>query len=129
MNNKKRGTKFERDVCEMLTEAGWWVHFLAPNNSGSQPFDIIAVKDGNAMAIDCKTCVDNIFRINRLEDNQKYAFKKWKDCGNGFAGIYVKHDDRLYIISYDDLVENGGKYDLEENKNLSYSLKKILTYV
>lgn len=127
MNNKKKGMKFEQKVCQMLSRDGWWVHFLSPDNRGAQPFDIIAVKNGNAMAIDCKTCVDNIFRINRLEENQKYAFQKWRDCGNSFAGIYIEHGDRLYIVSYDDLLDNDGKYDLEANKYLSYDLKKILT--
>ncbi len=127
MNNKKKGTKFEQKVCKMLADNGWWVHFLTPDNRGAQPFDIIAVKDGNAMAIDCKTCVDNVFRISRLEENQKYAFQKWQDCGNWFAGIYIEHNDRLYIISYDDLVSNGGKYDLELNKNHSYDINRILT--
>lgn len=100
MNNKAVGTQFEREMCSMLTESGWWVHFMDPNRSGAQPFDIIAVRNGRALAADCKTCVAKNFTIKRLEDNQIMAFDLWIAKGNSAPKIFVKHDGEVYVIDY-----------------------------
>ena len=100
MNNKKLGNAFEKEICKLLAHRGFWVHFIVPDARGAQPFDIIAVKDGKAIAIDCKTCVANNFNINRLEDNQISSFEKWIACGNSDPVIAVKHDHKLYWIPY-----------------------------
>ena len=112
MNNKKLGTKFEKRMVDILSESGYWVHFISPDSRGSQPFDVIAVKNGLAVAIDCKTCKDKIFRIGRLEDNQIMAFEKWISCGNLNPFIAVEHDDQVIMIDYCELKKKG-KIDLE----------------
>lgn len=106
MNNKKIGNEFEKEFCDLLAEAGFWVHFINPDRTGSQPFDIIAVSDNKAIAIDCKTCVAKTFNISRLEDNQIMAFEKWLRCGNNLAVIAVKHNTNVYLIDYVDLKEH-----------------------
>ena len=103
MNNKKKGTAFEKEMCDLLAIKGYWVHFIAPDARGAQPFDIIAVKNGYALAMDCKTCVANTFNISRLEDNQIFAFERWIKCGNEPPMIAVKHGEEIYIISYREL--------------------------
>lgn len=100
MNNKRLGTQFERELVKALADRGWWCHFITPNAAGAQPFDVIAVKNGVAMAIDCKTSVDNIFRFSRLEENQIMAFEKWIACGNEDPVIAVKYMDGVYFVSY-----------------------------
>lgn len=114
MNNKKIGTAFEQEVCCLLAKSGWWVHFIAPDARGAQPFDIIAVKGGKAIAIDCKTCVAKWFNISRLEDNQIMAFEKWISCGNEDPIIAVKHNEQIFWIKYSEL-KKGGKINLEGN--------------
>ena len=100
MNNKKLGTRFEQRVCNLLNDDGWWVHFIEPKQNGAQPFDIIAVRYGRAIAIDCKTCAKNTFSIDRLEDNQVFAFEKWMACGNREPYIFVEHEAEIYVIPY-----------------------------
>lgn len=100
MNNKMIGTYFERKMCNLLSNEGWWVHFIEPKQSGAQPFDIVAVRNRRAIAIDCKTCVNAKFSIDRLEDNQIYAFEKWLRCGNEMPYIAVEHEDDIYMIPY-----------------------------
>ena len=100
MNNKRIGTAFENKVCKMLQADGWWVHFIEPKQSGAQPFDIVAVRNGRAIAIDCKTCVNKRFSIDRLEDNQIMAFEKWMSCGNDVPYVIVEHEDDVYVIPY-----------------------------
>lgn len=102
-NNKKIGTDFENEMCNKLKDGGYWTHFITPDNRGAQPFDIIAAKDGMCIAIDCKTCVANTFSIDRLEDNQIYAFDKWLQCGNTDPIIAVKHNEKIIIIKYSKL--------------------------
>ena len=105
MNNKKLGTAFEKKTCEWFASKGFWVHFIAPDARGAQPFDVIAVKDGRAIAIDCKTCAANCFNISRLEDNQIMAFERWLACGNDMPRIFVEHKGNMYSIPYDVIKE------------------------
>lgn len=107
MNNKRIGTQFEREVCALLSKKGYWVHFITPDARGAQPFDIIAVRNGRATAIDCKTSASASFSISRLEDNQIHAFEKWVRCGNEMPLIYVKHVGNIYVVRYDDLKAAG----------------------
>ena len=118
MNNKKLGTAFEREVCEILAAEGYWVHFITPDARGAQPFDIIAVKNGRAIAIDCKTCVADTFSMKRLEYNQIFAFEKWLRCGNEMPWVMVKHGGNIYQVLYD-RIKDGSSVKLE--KELIYN--------
>ena len=103
MNNKRIGMQFEQEMCRILSEKGYWVHFISPDNRGAQPFDLIFAKDGLAFAADCKTSKDMYIRWNRLEDNQILAFEKWMSCGNGDPFIFVKCNNSVFCITYTDL--------------------------
>lgn len=100
MNNKKKGTAFEKTMQEIYSQNGWWVHFISPDSRGMQPFDVIAVKNNKIHVFDCKTCQSDIFSIDRLEDNQILAFEKWIKCGNSDPFIAVEHDSKVYFIDY-----------------------------
>lgn len=99
-NNKKLGTDFENEAVEILNKIGYWVHFIAPDIRGAQPFDVIAVKESKPIAIDCKTSAVRRFNISRLEDNQVSAFEKWLRCGNPEPIVLVKHNDYIYCVGY-----------------------------
>ena len=103
MNNKKLGTAFEGELCQLLKKAGFWVHFITPNASGAQPFDIIAVKKGKAYAIDCKTSAKPTFSRSRLELNQIMAFALWQAKGNIEPIIAVKYQNTIYFVPYSKL--------------------------
>ncbi len=112
-NNKQIGTEFEREMCEYLKDHGYWVHFLSPDSRGAQPFDIIAVKNNIPLVLDCKTCVNHIFSISRLEDNQIMAFEYWQKCGNNNPCVAIKHGNKAYLITYSFLKEHE-KVDLRK---------------
>ena len=112
MNNKQKGSDFERRFCRYLGRLGFWVHFLSPDSTGAQPFDVIAVRRGNAYAIDCKTSVRKVFPGSRLEDNQVLAFQRWLDCGNTMPQIAVEYEGRVYLVPFCRLM-NEEKVDLE----------------
>lgn len=121
MNNKKLGTEWEQKVCKYLSDNGYWAHFIVPDARGAQPFDIIAVKDGEAFAIDCKTCVANTFNISRLEDNQIMAFGKWLACENSNALIAVEHNKHLHWIDYERLMDKKSIKLTDDNRDYNYT--------
>lgn len=100
MNNKKLGSDFERRMCEILRSRGWWVHFITSKVDGSQPFDIVAVRNGIALAADCKTSASATFGIDRLEDNQIMAFDLWLNRGNTAPKIFVLYRGTIRIVDY-----------------------------
>lgn len=107
MNNKKIGDDFELEAINLLSIAGFWVHFITPNARGSQPFDIVAMKDGVSYAIDCKTNSTRKFSVLRLEDNQMCAFDKWLNSGGTEPMLFVKHDEHIYCVNYRALLKAG----------------------
>ena len=89
MSNKKLGNDFEQELCEKLSEYGFWTHNMAMNKSG-QPADIIAVKNKVAYLIDAKVCSSRGFALSRVEENQTLAMELWKECGNGQGWFALK---------------------------------------
>lgn len=99
ISNKKLGNNFEKEMAEILSKEGWWVHILTPNqHTGSQPADLIAVKNNTGILIDCKTCNSHLFPIKRIEQNQWSASKKFLKCGNNEYYIAIKYNENIYMI-------------------------------
>lgn len=97
MINRKLGNQFEAELCEILSDHGFWVHNLAQNSAG-QPADVIAVKDGQAFLIDCKVCSNSKFQFSRIEENQDLSMSLWRDCGNGLGWFALKFDTSIYLV-------------------------------
>ena len=119
MNNKKLGTDFENEACALLQQAGYWVHFITPDARGAQPFDIIAVKNGKPLAVECKTLAEGnkYFPLSRLEDNQILAFNRWCETGNPSPQIWVKRGEIIHVIKYSPVMvecKGGVKYNLDD---------------
>lgn len=89
MNNKTLGNNFEQELCEKLSEYGFWVHCLAMNKAG-QPADILAVRNKIAYLIDAKVCSSKGFALSRVEDNQELAMNLWNERGNGQGWFALK---------------------------------------
>ena len=100
MINKKIGNDFEQELCEIFSDAGYWVHNFA-NRKNGQPADIIAVKCGIAYLIDAKVCKYEIFPFRRIEENQKLAMDRWAECGNYESYFALKARNEIYMVSYD----------------------------
>lgn len=98
-SNKSVGNKLEHRVCQEFKRRGWWSHNFAANASG-QPMDIIAVKNGHAYLIDCKSCLAKGFAYSRIEENQRFAIEAFVRAGNneGFF-LLATPDDEWYMFS------------------------------
>ena len=103
MSNKKAGTQFERDLCHSLSAYGFWCHNLAQNSQG-QPFDVIAARNGVSYPIDCKDCAKDIFKLERIEENQFSAMSLWKETGNreGWFALRLSAG-AVYMVSLSDI--------------------------
>ncbi len=115
-NNKKSGNQGEKDLCELLREHGIWAHRLA-DKMGGQPFDIIAVKNNTAIALDSKICETGKFMFSRVEPNQETAMQLWKECGNDYVGfaLWDTLGEKWRFLLYDDyktMKRGGCKYRL-----------------
>ena len=111
MINKKLGNDFEQELCEILADAGYWVHNFA-NRKNGQPADIIAVKNRMAFLIDAKVCTYEVFPFRRIEDNQQLAMDMWIECGNIEPYFALKARNEVYMVGYTtikDLMRNGKK--------------------
>lgn len=118
MNNKKLGNSFEKEYAEILKNKGYWVTFLTPKqNVGSQPCDLIAIKDNKAILIDCKTCSTHLFPISRIEENQRQAFKRFSKCGNTNFILAIKYNYKIYEINLNDIDFTQKSIDLERRTN------------
>lgn len=109
MSNKSNGMAFEREFASLLSERGFWVHRLQDNRNG-QPFDVIAVKNGEALAFDCKDCGYEGFPLRRIEENQITAMRLWQDCGNREGLFALNLPSGIRILAYTaaiSLMENG----------------------
>ena len=99
MINKKLGNDFEQELCQILADAGYWVHLLNQNKNG-QPADIIAVKNHKAFLIDAKGCSFEGFPFRRIEDNQQLAMDMWIECGNIEPYFALKARNEVYMVGY-----------------------------
>ena len=99
MDNRRRGNRFEDELCEILSGYGFWCTNLAQKKSG-QPADVIAVRNKVAYLIDAKVCSENRFPCSRIEENQDLSMELWKDCGNGIGWFALQLCGQIYMISH-----------------------------
>ena len=98
MSNKTLGNSFEQELCEKLSEYGFWATNLAMNKAG-QPADIIAVRNKIAYLIDAKVCSTKGFALSRVEENQELSMDLWNSCGNGQGWFAIKvPTDEIYVL-------------------------------
>ena len=105
--NRKVGNSFEKDLCRSLSAYGFWCHNLAQNSQG-QPFDVIAARNGVSYPIDCKDCSKNIFKMERIEENQFSAMSLWRDTNNGEGWFALRlSNGAVYMVSFSNMEANA----------------------
>lgn len=88
------GREFEDYVCKKLKGAGYWVLRIPQNETGQQPFDILAIKGKRILAYDAKVLSNgHRFPLDRIEDNQYNAFELMeKKTGAEEIGLLILDD-------------------------------------
>ena len=127
--NKKLGNKFEKELSEILYNAGYWVHLLNQNKNG-QPADIIAVKNKKAYLIDAKVCSLEKFAFKRVEENQHLSMQMFIECGNTTPYFALKARNEIYMLSYktirDLIIQDKKQLNFEEINKYSTRLNTWL---
>ena len=133
MNNKTLGNNFEQELCERLSEYGFWCHNMAMNKSG-QPADIIAVRNKVAYLIDAKVCSSRGFALSRVEENQELSMQAWRRTGNGYGWFAIKFKDdnsidETVMFSMADLkfIRDGMKRSRITRNDATFRLREWVT--
>ena len=102
----RKGTDFEQEFANLLSQHGYWALVIPKAKDGSQPFDIVAQKHGKAYNFDCKTLGTNLFPLSRIEENQEKAFEKLALCGchKNYFAIKVK-TGQIYVCDASILID------------------------
>lgn len=101
--NINTGNQAEKYVAEELAKLGIWVGSFNKNNSGSQPFDQIAISKNFTWCYDVKHTEIDRFDFRRIEDNQQivlaFIHERLQNPSviEGFAIVY---EDNIYFYNY-----------------------------
>ena len=102
------GVKFEIEFCELLGENGFWAHRLSENMKGAQPFDIIAMKNGKPIAIECKVVgKTGLFPLSRVEDNQLSSLTSFRENGGSAWFAFKLADGRIVLRGAGEVFHNA----------------------
>ncbi len=121
MSNKKAGTYFEKEFCQLASKAGFWAHILNVNARG-QPADVIIAKNSKTALVDCKDCETDVFKFSRIEENQELSMTKWVTRGNRRAVFALKVSMGIRVIPFTLL------YSLREKGLKQLNLAQMLEY-
>lgn len=103
------GERFETLFCELLGKRGYWALKIPRDQRGAQPFDVIAIKGGDVLAVDCKVCASPRLSLSRIEDNQWLSFWQIKKKTFAEVGVAIYYDGDVYYVSYEKLLETQKK--------------------
>lgn len=136
MNNIKIGNKTEKTVSSIFRERGYWIYNCPRSSTGSQPFDLIAIRGGDnyiVWFVDGKHVRQNevSFKLDRIEPNQlasmEYAsgFAKVKVENMGFA-IQFERTNEFYWLPYKSALECLKSNEKSINLSRLKTLEEVL---
>lgn len=115
-------SEFESFCENQFSDNGAWVHRFAKSNTGSQPFDIIAIRGNVIYALDCKVVSTErpYFPFSRIELNQWRAMEslRKKYAGALCRGFLIYHKEQVYFLSFEKI------RDLEDKGRRGANLEK-----
>lgn len=115
MSNAKRldlGNATERKVCDFLAQHGWWATRLSKSQNGSQPCDVVALKEERSLLLDGKHCEKGYLPTGRIESNQITCFTLASQKGIK-CGFACEYNGILYYIDWSEIDLNKPAQQLE----------------
>jgi hypothetical protein len=110
MVNKIKGSRFEKDFAQILSDNGFWVRL---DKGMAQTCDLFGAKDNEAYLFECKTCKTDYFDITRVRTNQKMSKLLFEAMGN-FNHYYVyKVNDLGIFLSHEPISKPSMGLELE----------------
>lgn len=86
---RRRGDDWEQELANELDSYGWAKRW--PRGWSGQPWDISAMLDGHAYAIECKRIVSGNLGYSCFTANEIENLSRWEDAG-GCAVIAIRRD-------------------------------------
>ena len=113
--SQENGKNFEKNLCEYLSKKGWYVVYMEKGITGSQPCDIIAIRNNLLLMIECKNLVakNGVFNLSRIEQNQLLSYKKFKSCHNSNFILAINWNGGVYLVDFDWLKFYQNSIDLK----------------
>lgn len=123
IKSKINGDKGERIVANYFSSLRYWVHIIKRNNSGQQPFDIVAIK-GNYYSGECDAWLVDAkyvekgdrFYFEDIQPNQIESMSYARDFAEiphvGFWIVFGNDTENIYflpLIKYNYLAKLGIK--------------------
>lgn len=83
---------------------------------GAQPCDSVLCKNNKVWAVDCKTLnnKNGLFPIDRIEENQRLAYKRFKKCGNENFFLAILWNNDVYFVLMTDALFEKKSIDLKQ---------------
>lgn len=97
------GKKFEEELCDYFSNQGYYVIYNEKGITGAQPCDIVIIKNNIATLVEAKN-LDNksgLFNLERVEENQRMAFRHFKKCKNSNFILAIKWNNKVWFIDFD----------------------------
>ena len=101
--SKKNGKKGEETVVDFFSERHFWVHLVKRGPSGSQPLDIIAIRQNESWLVDAKYISAGKcgrFSFEDIQPNQVESMHYARD----YAGI----DNLGFVLVFEDYLSIKG---------------------
>lgn len=102
IKSQKNGKKFEEELCNFFSKQGFYVIYNERNSSGAQPVDIVISKNNIITLVEAKNLENKNgrFTLDRVEENQRLAYKKFKKCNNSNMILAIKWNNSVYFIDF-----------------------------
>ena len=125
---KKKGTRAERELLHLFWENNWAAMRAAGSGSTSRPSpDIIASKNNNTLAIECKSIKNSRHHFNKDEINQLTFFS---ELFGAKPIIGMRFDNEgWYFLEIENIPMNkNGNYSisLELSKTIGLSFETLI---
>lgn len=113
MTNYQKGARFERDIVNEFWEHGWAAVRVAGSGSVGHPVpDVIGVKDGKIIAIECKTtrrekaylkdAIMNLKKFAEVSNAESYLAVKFPKKKPMFFNIKKLIKEKHYDVTVND---------------------------
>lgn len=114
--SQSNGKNFETKLCWYLSDHNYFVIYNEKGISGSQPCDIIAIRNDEAILIEAKNLdsANGIFPLNRIEQNQIFAHRRYKQNGNYNFILTINWNSAVYTINFDSINFDEKSIDLKK---------------
>lgn len=97
------GRNFEQKLCNFYSKKGYYVIYNEKGVTGSQPCDLVVIRNNIATLIEAKNLTNKsgIFNCDRIEQNQLNAYKMYKSKQNSHFELAINWNGAVYLIDFE----------------------------